>query len=77
MQIKTKDAEQATFLWTHDDIYLQKIQTIQSSYKKIVFFVFGTQRKSQQILSLLNDYRNGKTLVQPKNILGRGHKLNK
>ena len=66
MHIKTKDADQAAFLWTLDNIDLQRIQKSEGYRKTIVYFVFKTSLSEQQVESILNDYKNGKTLVQPK-----------
>lgn len=66
MQIRTKDADQAAFLWTLDNVDLQKIQKSQGYRKIIIYFVFETSLSEQQVSNILSDYKNGKTLVEPK-----------
>lgn len=66
MQIKTKDSQYATFLWTLGDFQMKGIEKVQGYRKKIVYFVFETKLSQEEIDKLLNDYKNGKTLVEPK-----------
>lgn len=66
MHIKTKDADEAAFLWTLDKVDFHKIEKVEGYRKAIIYFVFKTDISESQIQNTLNDYRNGKTLVQPK-----------
>lgn len=66
MQIRTKDSQYATFLWTLGDFQMKGIEKVQGYRKKIVYFVFETKLSQEEIDKLLNDYKNGKTLVEPK-----------
>ena len=66
MEIRTKDADQAAFLWTLDNVDFQKIEKTEGYRKAIIYFVFRTDISKETMQNILNDYRNGKTLVQPK-----------
>lgn len=66
MQIKTKDADQAAFFWTNQKIKLSRTECKYGYSKKILWFVFEADMTPQQFQTLKNDYRNQKTLVQPK-----------
>ena len=66
MQIKTKDADEAAFIWTLDGFNFDKIEKVDGFRKKIINFIFSTDFSEDKVNSILNDYRNGKTLVEPK-----------
>lgn len=64
--MKTKDADEAAFLWTLEDFDLKTIQKVDGYRKKVIYFVFETKLDEEKVKSIINDYQNGKTLVEPK-----------
>ena len=66
MEIRTKDADEAAFLWVQDRIELMKTELKYGYRKKVLWFVFETSLSEQEFENLRNDYMNGKTLVEPK-----------
>lgn len=67
IQIRTKDADEAAFYWTQDNISFLKTECKNGYSKKVLWFVFEADMTEENLQTLKNDYRNGKTLVQPKN----------
>ena len=65
-QIKTKDADEAAFLWTLEEFDFKNIEKIDGYRKKVIYFVFETNKTQQEVSSIINDYQNGKMLVEPK-----------
>lgn len=66
IEIKTKDSDEATFFWVQDNIELKTVEVTDGFRKKILWFVFEADITDEQLEVLKNDYRNGKTLVEPK-----------
>lgn len=66
MQIKTKDADEAAFLWTLDNFDLKNIEKVDGYRKKVIYFIFETKIDKIEVDNILHDYQNGKTLVEPK-----------
>lgn len=66
IEIKTKDADEAAFFWTQTDFELSDTEIVDGFRKKVLWFVFTSTLTEEQINALKNDYRNGKTLVEPK-----------
>lgn len=66
IQIRTKDADEATFYWVQPDMTLNRVETSQGYKRKILWFVFNYEKTEQDFQQLRFNYRNGKTLVQPK-----------
>jgi hypothetical protein len=66
MIIKTKDADEAAFYWTQNDFELKSVEISEGFKKKILWFVFETDIQEEDFNKLKQDYRNGKTLVEPK-----------
>ena len=67
IQIMTKDADEAAFYWTQDNVSFLKTECKNGFSKKILWFIFEANMTENEFQMLKNDYRNGKTLVQPKN----------
>lgn len=66
IEIKTKDSDEAAFFWVHDKIELKKVEIAEGYKKKILWFVFDGDISEEEFEKLKTDYRNGKTLVEPK-----------
>lgn len=66
IQIRTKDADQAAFYWTQQDVSFLRAQCKNGYSKKVLWFIFESSMNEEQFQILKNNYRNGKTLVQPK-----------
>lgn len=65
--VRTKDAEEAAFYWTHEEKFeLSKIETIEHFGKNIVWFIFNTTLNDKELDQLKNDYLNGRCLVEPR-----------
>lgn len=64
--IKTKDADEAAFFWTQKGVQLSGTQCKYGYSKKILWFIFDADMTQEEFDVLHNDYRNGKTLVEPK-----------
>lgn len=66
IEIKTKDADEAAFFWVQDKIELRTVEVINGYKKKILWFIFDADISDEEFETLKTDYRNGKTLVEPK-----------
>ena len=66
IEIKTKDADQAAFFWIQSGVQLLKTECKLGYSKKILWFVFQAEMTQEEYETLRNNYRNGKTLVEPK-----------
>ena len=66
IQIRTKDADQAAFFWIQPNVQLANTQLKYGYSKKILWFIFDAEMTEEEFQVLRNNYRNGKTLVQPK-----------
>jgi len=64
--IRTKDADEAAFIWSQDGFDLDRTEVEQGYRKSVIFFVFNTDKTTEEINELISDYKNGKTLVEPK-----------
>lgn len=65
--IKTKDVDEAAFLWTSDDKFsLSGVETSQFYGRNIVWFVFASKMSKEETEKIRNDYRFGKCLVEPR-----------
>lgn len=66
-KIKTKDVDEAAFLWTSDDKFsLYGIEMSQYYGRNIIWFVFAPKVSQKEIEKIRNDYRFGKCLVEPR-----------
>lgn len=66
MEIRTKDADEAAFLWVQDGFELAGTELKYGYRKKVLWFVFESSIGEEELATLMNDYMNGKTLVEPK-----------
>lgn len=66
MEIRTKDADEAAFLWVQDGFELAGTEMKYGYRKKVLWFVFESSIGEEELSTLMNDYMNGKTLVEPK-----------
>lgn len=66
MIIKTKDTDEAAFYWTQEKFKLKTVEKTDGYKRKILWFVFETEMTEEECDKLKQDYRNGKTLVEPK-----------
>lgn len=66
IEIKTKDADEAAFFWIQPGVQLVNTECKYGYSKKILWFIFESNMTQEELNTLRNDYRNGKTLVQPK-----------
>lgn len=66
IQIRTKDADEAAFFWIQPGVQLLDTECKSGYSKKILWFVFSSDMTEEQFETLKNNYRNGKTLVEPK-----------
>lgn len=64
--IKTKDADEAAFYWTQKGFKLESVETTDGFKRKVLWFVFEADLSDEKYEKLKQDYRNGKTLVEPK-----------
>ena len=65
--IKTKDMEEAAFLWTDEDRFqLVNLETSRMYNRVVVWFCFSSPLPEEEINALRNDYRMGKCLVEPR-----------
>ena len=64
--IKTKDADEAAFYWTQKGFKLKSVETTDGFKRKVLWFVFEADLSDEKYEKLKQDYRNGKTLVEPK-----------
>ena len=71
--IRTKDMEEAAFLWTDEDRFgLVNIETTRGyGNRTVVWFCFSTQLPEDTVTQLRNDYRMGKCLVEPRKYSSR------
>ena len=75
IQIKTKDADEAAFFWTQPLVEFQNCE-IRSDYnRKALWFVFDVQMSDEEFQKLRNDFRNGKTLVEPKAFIAKRNEV--
>lgn len=67
IEVRTKDADEAAFFWTQNGFELTKVETTDGFKRKILWFVFSAETNEEDFNQLKQQYRNGKTLVEPKN----------
>ena len=63
---RTKDLNQAAFLWCQENTKLAKIQCEGEKTNFTVFFVFTLMMADQEFVQLQIKHANGDTLVEPK-----------
>lgn len=66
IQIRTKDADEAAFYWVQNNMQLNRVESTEGYKRKILWFIFNYQGTEQDFEQLRYNYRNGKTMVQPK-----------
>ena len=66
MEIRTKDADEAAFLWVQGNIEFAGTELRHGYRRKVLMFLFETGMSEKEFDDLRNDYMNGKTLVEPK-----------
>ena len=72
---RTKNLDQAAFLWCQPDVELQKLQGV-SKFQGVTVFFFLTVKMSEQALrTLMLDYANGKTTVEPNQFCAKQNSL--
>jgi hypothetical protein len=62
---RTKDLNQAAFIWCQPGTELLKVETTRDK-NLIVYFLFGLEISEEGLTQLKFDYANGKTRVEPK-----------
>lgn len=62
----TKDADEATFLWLQSVCVLERIDKDDGFRKPIVFFVFSYTCSEEDFNVLIDSFRKGNSLVEPK-----------
>ena len=65
-EIMTKDAEEAAFIWMQPGVELAGTEIRNGLHRLIVWFKFSLPMTKEEYDALMNDYCNGKTLVDPK-----------
>lgn len=66
-RVRTKDSEEASFLWTMDEHFsLDKVDTVENYGKPLIWFEFVTDYEAGDIEAIRNDYRLGRCLVEPR-----------
>lgn len=66
IEIRTKDVDEAAFFWLQNGAELSNVDVKYGFRRKVVWLVFKMPLTEEEFNRLLNDYRNGKTLVEPK-----------
>lgn len=65
-EIITKDADEAAFIWMQPGAEFIGTEIKNGLHRLIVWFKFSLRMTKEEYDSLMNDYCNGKTLVDPK-----------
>lgn len=66
-KIRTKDVDEAAFLWTSDDKFtLMGVDTSQSYGRTIVWFEFTSKLTKEETEEIRKEYRFGRCLVEPR-----------
>ena len=64
---KTKDLNQAAYIWSQPGVSLETMEArVNSKVKGVVYFSFILPFSDKELRVLLMDYTNGKALVDPK-----------
>lgn len=66
MEIKTKDADEATFYWTQEGFELVSTEIRKTKWKNVVWFVFSVDMDEDEFNEIHAKYLNGRMLVEPK-----------
>mgnify|MGYP003149811017 CR=1 FL=1 len=64
-QFRTKDIDQAAFIWCQDGSKLERLEG-KTGRGTTIFFVFTLAIDERTLAKLIIDYANGDTLVEPK-----------
>lgn len=70
-EIRTKDAEEAAFLWVQRDAELLGTEVRPGRYRDIVWFTFSLPLEKDDLDLLMTNYREGRTLVEPTAYSGK------
>ena len=65
-EIMTKDADEAAFIWMQPGVELLGTEVRNGLRRLIVWFKFALPLDEDGYNALMNDYCNGKSLVDPK-----------
>lgn len=65
-EIITKDAEEAAFIWTQPGAEMIGTEVRNGLHRLIVWFKFALPMTEEEYEALMNYYRNGKALVDPR-----------
>jgi len=61
---RTKNLNEAAFIWSQDGVDLKNVQGKQGRGTTI-YFHFDVEMSEEELTKILIDYANGKTLVEP------------
>ena len=75
MQIRTKDADEAAFFWIQKGVEFQSCEVRTDYNRKSLWFVFNMDMAEMEFQQLRNDFRNGKTLVEPKAFMAKRNEV--
>ncbi len=64
-QFRTKDIDQAAFIWCQDGSKLERLEG-KTGRGTTIFFVFTLAMTERTLAKLIIDYANGDTVVEPK-----------
>ena len=64
-QFRTKDIDQAAFIWCQDGSKLDRLEG-KTGRGTTIFFVFSLAMDERTLAKLIIDYANGDTRVEPK-----------
>jgi len=62
----TKDADEAAYLWLQNICSLDRVEKDEGFRKPIIFFVFLYSCEEEIFHQLIDSFRNGNSLVEPK-----------
>ncbi len=75
IQIKTKDADEAAFFWMQNGVEFQSCEVRTDYNRKSLWFIFNVEMSNDDFQQLRNDFRNGKTLVEPKAFIAKRNEV--